>query len=443
MSYLDFMRRSIVGLLLSLSLVACDKAETDVSDIAYIPISDAAYIFEREGSRSRSSDEGFSGVWKVTVSGEEIKLKALDIEGNEIDVEIFDVQNILGGNYVRFGTVFGPMFADKKTNKVYKANLALFADANVVEYPAGTLYYNYGRDMYTCQITSQSIVEKPLLPEGQEGEDLFVGQNGTIYYSLNCYSPGGKVMTKDKRLYTTDDAVLMFGSADHNIYSVDKIEKLDGSGNELISYSVYKWENSGNNEISKKFICDMPNSEFGYVNKESIIQFAPINTKNGKVVLFQKLQLFDGGIYNDIYNVYEFDGKSCKLMRSYTTDNERDLVSRFIQCTSSYFGTYGKRAPYKILSKSDAYFEYNSDNAMVIKLDPMTYEIEAIPYDIPKKQYEVYEKRTDASWGKMLFTALRYSDGSIVMGEVDDKGNVKIISERASTYHITEYFALN
>ena len=178
------MRRSIVGLLLSLSLVACEKAEIKLSEIGSIPVSDAAYIFQREGNRSESDDEDLSGVWKVTLSGDEVKLKVLDTEGNEIDIEIYSVENILE-NYLIVDTTVGRVLVDKTTNKVYDCpgTLSLNHTGRIEEYPRGTIYYTAGQ-LFKATISSQSITEEQLLPEGQGAFDFFLGQKGSLYYNI-------------------------------------------------------------------------------------------------------------------------------------------------------------------------------------------------------------------------------------------------------------------
>lgn len=431
MSYLCFMRRSIVGLLLSLSLVACEKAEIKLSEIGSIPVSDAAYIFQREGNRSESDDEDLSGVWKVTVNGEEVKLKVLDTEGNEIDIEIYSVENILE-NYLIVNTTVGKVLVDKTTNKVYECPEYLHGECRTEEYPRGTIYAALGwENFYKYMISTQSITAERLLPKGQTAFDFFLGQNEALYYIHGkCYEGGGKVMTSSKRLYPTDIEWRMFGSVDHRIYSIEiEYDKEHTSDFWNTEHSIYEWSPVGNDEIVKKFVTKISTDGFS-----EIMHFIPINTVNGRVVLFQKL-----GHDGQIYNIYEFDGKSCVLRKSYNDPKDIELIDEKLIGSLRYMTHI-----YKIIGKTNVYFDWvNLYKDVAISLDPITYEIKEIPYEIPEDQYEVYGTRTDASWGKMLFTALRYSDGSIVMGEVDDKGNVKIISERASTYHITEYFALN
>ena len=425
MSHSIFLRKWLI-LFLPLFFVACNKDEIKLRKMASIPVSDAAYIFTREGSRA-SSGEGMGGVWKVTLDGEEVKLTVKDDEGNDVDVEILSVQDMLG-NYLIVDTEVGRVLVDKKTNKIYECPNRLCIDERVEEYPSGTLYYiaDQGK-IYKSKISSQSIIEEQLLPEGETGTDFFIGQNGTIYYStvFTVYHGEGIVMTQGKHMYPiTEDrsTCVMFGSADHNIYS------LEGERGE---FSIYKWENVSDYEIEKKQICKIPFEldDDGDVNiyaYDYYQYFAPINTVSGNVVLFVGT------------SVYEFDGQSCILKRTYSGEElkfRNELLDRqmYVRPGESY----------KTISKFVFFEDAPCNNGNAISLDPRTYEVESISYEIPEDQYEIRSTKSHPSWGKMLFTALRYSDGSTVLGEVDDKGNFTIVSERASTYEITEYIALN
>lgn len=447
MSYLCFVRRSIVGILLSLSLVACEKAEIKLSEIGSIPISDAAYIFQREGNRSESDDEDLSGVWKVTLSGDEVKLKVLDTEGNEIDIEIYSVENILE-NYLIVDTTVGRVLVDKTTNKVYDCpgTLSLNHIGRIEEYPRGTIYYTAGQ-LFKATISSQSITEEQLLPEGQGASDFFLGQKGSLYYNNSlCYDQGGKIMTENKSLYPIEyentNECMVFGTADLGIYTIDPMwydrndedEKEDESGSRSSTdgpngtqHPIYRWNTISNNKINKEFVCNI--SYFPVI-------FAPINkVRNNNVIFFVRH-------HNNSWDIYEFNGSNCTLKKYYTTSEEGEAMEIFL----TEMMTNGKNGlpPKSINSRCVCFGEsHRNGEGYVVNFDPKTYEITKYPYNISSKEYEVYGTKYEPSWGKMLFTALRYSDGSIIMGEVDDKGNVKIISERASTYHITEYFALN
>lgn len=419
----------------SLFSIACNKDEIKLKNISSIPVSDATYIYTRSGSRS-GYDDGLLGVWKVTVNGEDVKLQALDDDGDVVNIDIYSVKNILG-NYLVVETEAGHVLVNKTTNKVYKCPFHLTGESTsrVEEYPTGTLYYHDFNMIYKSLISEQLVTEEKLLPEGQWGNDFLIGQDETLFYS-DCYSNGssGRVMTKGKRLYLTEG--VMFGTADHNIYSVEQQDSFGNSNNESPSY-IYKWENSGDNEIVKKMICEIPNREEMYNIMHSMF-FVPINNMNGNVVLFIGNSYYD----SNYCKVYEFDGKSCVLKRTYTTTEEMEALNRMFDLIKNATYYYPL---YKTIGETNVYFDAGNpqNDGFVASLDPVTYEIKCIPYEIPRNEYEVYTKRTEASWGKLLFTGLRYSDSSIVLGEVDAEGNVSIVSERASEYHITEYFALN
>ena len=417
---LSIVKKKAIVILLPFLFLSCEKLDDiRLQRIGSIPVSDAAYIFKRAGNTKAISNENLEGVWKITQSGEEVRLTVLNNKGEETKIEINSVAN-LSENYLLIATEVGRVLVDKKTDKVYQCPDNLHAGLRFEEYPAGTIYYSDGhhsKRIYKAQISTQSIKEEMILPEGQGGVDFFIGQNETIYYVVGtCYEGGGKIMTKNKRLYPTDYSDLVFGSADHNIYYIE-------------GYEIYKWENLSENEIDKKLICTIPASMEPYHYRST--NFAPINTVNGNVILF---------ISN---KVYEFDGKSCILKREYSP-KEIEILEKLFD-NISFLNGYGWI--YKTVDYNNVYFDHcpgsGGNEDIAVSIDPITYELTPIPYTIPENEYEVYSTQTDAFSGKLLFTALRYSDSSIVLGEVDSKGNVNIKSEKKSTYRISEYFALN
>lgn len=419
---LSIVIKKAIVILLPFLFLSCEKLDDiRLQRIGSIPVSDAAYIFKRSGNTKAISNENLEGVWKITQSGEEVRLTVLNNKGEETKIEINSVAN-LSENFLLIATEVGRVLVDKKTDKVYQCPDNLRAEVRFEEYPAGTIYYSDGphnKRIYKAQISTQSIKEEMILPEGQNGVDFFIGQNETIYYVVGtCYEGGGKIMTKNKRLYPTEYENMVFGSADHNIYSINRDIDIDSEG-----YEIYKWENLSENEIDKRLICTIP--------CRGISDFAPINTASGNVILF---------VGN---KVYEFDGKSCILKREYSPE-ESYLLGK-LHDNISYLNGYGWM--YKTVDYNNVYFDHNPGSGgnedIAVSIDPITYELTPIPYTIPENEYEVYSKQTDAFSGKLLFTALRYSDSSIVLGEVDSKGNVNIKSEKKSTYHISEYFALN
>ncbi len=422
---LSIVIKKAIVILLPFLFLSCEKLDDiRLQRIGSIPVSDAAYIFKRTENTKGSANKESEGIWKITQDGEEVKLTILNNKGDETSIEINSVVNITE-KYLLVTTEVGRVLVDKKTNKVYECPDNLHADERVEEYPQGTIYYSWNWGIYKSQISASTIKEEFMLPEGQYGSDFFIGKNETIYYNHGlCYDGGGKIMTKNKRLYPTDNLDLVFGSADHNIYSINQHIDIDSEG-----YEIYKWENLSENEIDKKLICTIPASMEPYHYRST--NFAPINTVNGNVILF---------ISN---KVYEFDGKSCKLKREYSP-KEIEILEKLFD-NISYLNGYGNQ--YKTVGNNNVFFDHNPGSGgnkdIAVSIDPTTYELKSIPYIIPENEYEVYSKQTDALCGKLLFTALRYRDSSIVLGEVDSNGNVKIISERKSTYNITEYFALN
>lgn len=409
-----------VFLIIFIMTVSVSCGKDTIKDIGSIPVSDAAYIFTRSQTRS-SGDDDQAGTWKVDFSGNELKLKVLDRKGEETDIEIYSVSQF-SEKYLVVSTSAGNVFVDVATNKAYRCPNDISTEDRVEEYSPGLIYYVYGWTIKRLRINSESLITEEFIPEGQDPTDFFLGNNNSIYFNHgSCYEGGGKIMTESRRLYPIDIECMMFGSADRGIYSVEPGNDEDADG--ICSGSIYRWTPVSDDEMRRDYICDIPEFPENH--------FAPVNTFSNNVILFAG------------HSIYEFDGTSCILKKSYVTEEDKAALDKLLS-NLGYLWGYGYL--YRTISGTDVFFDHNpggSNEDTAIRLDTSNYDIESIHYEIPEDEYEIYSTQTDASWGKLLFTALRYSDSSIVLGEVDEQGNVTILNQRPSQYHITEYFALN
>lgn len=83
-----------------------------------------------------------------------------------------------------------------------------------------------------------------------------------------------------------------------------------------------------------------------------------------------------------------------------------------------------------------------TDDAMYsINLDD--YSIQKTSYTFPRNEYELYEMTADAANKRLIFTALRYEDGKVVIGEVSAEGQISIINEKESSHKIINLIPLN
>lgn len=80
------------------------------------------------------------------------------------------------------------------------------------------------------------------------------------------------------------------------------------------------------------------------------------------------------------------------------------------------------------VSSDDFYYFVGSDennNCKVVKVDPLTYSYE---YLLSDGTYDVYNLSVNDS--SIIFNALRMSDGAIVIGRIDNNGNIKILDDK-------------
>ena len=80
------------------------------------------------------------------------------------------------------------------------------------------------------------------------------------------------------------------------------------------------------------------------------------------------------------------------------------------------------------VSSDDFYYFVGSDennNCKVVKVDPVTYQYE---YLLSDGEYDVYN--LTVSKNSIVFNALRMSDGAIVMGRINNNGNIKILDDK-------------
>lgn len=84
------------------------------------------------------------------------------------------------------------------------------------------------------------------------------------------------------------------------------------------------------------------------------------------------------------------------------------------------------------VSSDDFYYFVGSDennNCKVVKVDPVTYQYE---YLLSDGEYDVYN--LTVSNNSIVFNALRMSDGAIVMGRINNNGNIKILDDKLENF---------
>ena len=404
-------------------LAACTKSESGDSNpgvpttLSTISIADAEIIYKRAStSRAGSDDEGY---WKIDHQGNESKIVMYDQEGNPTDMEINNIERLTDNLLLIEPASYVRMIADLKTEKLY-----LFPDISLYQHPSMTPYsegadgmlYFVTYDYKLYKLDPQNFTVESVLPEGQKCEGCLVNKDGIIYYQYETGKfklPNGSIIPYAKVPFITTDG---------NFYIHDYSE------NWLCRITPKAVDN-----IETMPICQFDNPS----NERFSLHI--INGKSG-VDLFVSSIMEDGedGRWERVADkLYEFDGTKFIAKKTYPADipyydydgNLSDYLTLFDFIRSSD----------KTISESNISF---SNSAMYsINLDD--YSIQETSYTFPSNEYELYEMTADAINQRLLFTALRYEDGKVVIGEVAADGQISIINEKESNNKIINLIPLN
>ena len=148
----------------------------------------------------------------------------------------------------------------------------------------------------------------------------------------------------------------------------------------------------------------------------------------------------DGGLERTANKLYEFDGTKVTAKKTYPADifdyNVGDYQTLLDYILSDYMldSPSGNTIPESNISfTDDAMYSINLDD----------YSIQKTSYTFPRNEYELYEMTADAANKRLIFTALRYEDGKVVIGEVSAEGQISIINEKESSHKIINLIPLN
>ena len=149
-------------------------------------------------------------------------------------------------------------------------------------------------------------------------------------------------------------------------------------------------------------IIDVPYSEGSYISGAcGFSALLKVKNKN-RIILVE-----DGSAYPFFHEVYNPDTNIV------TTKKASDIGLNKIKFA---------------VSSDDFYYFVGSDennNCKVVKVDPVTYQYE---YLLSDGEYDVYN--LTVSKNSIVFNALRMSDGAIVMGRINNNGNIKILDDK-------------
>lgn len=411
---------------------ACSKSDSDNSgsgnpaNLSTISIANAEIIYKRSSaSRADSSDD--EGYWKIDHQGNESKIVMYDQDGNPTDMEIDNIERLTKNLLLIEPALYSRMIADLKTEKLYLfPNISLRQSSSVVPYSEGAdgMLYFITHDYELYRLNPQNFTWESVLPEGQKCERCLVNKDGIIYYQYETSKfklPNGSIVP-----YGGTEP---FITADGNFYIYEYSEDW-----------LYRITPKAVDNIEKTAVCqfDNPSNEWFY-------SLHMINGKSG-VDLFVtgiKEDGEDGGLERTANKLYEFDGTKVTAKKTYPADipvydngNLVDYQTLLDYILSDYMldSPSGNTIPESNISfTDDAMYSINLDD----------YSIQKTSYIFPYNEYELYEMTADAANKRLIFTALRYEDGKVVIGEVSTEGRISIINEKESSNKIINLIPLN
>lgn len=393
-------------------LLACgdDDSGSGYADLSTASIADAAIIYQRTGmTRAANGGEEDEGYWKIDRQGNETKILLYDKAGNPTDVKIEKIEKLNDKLLLIETQYYSRMIADLQTEKLYQAPDVF--DTPVKEGPDGMLYFASTRDFMLYRLNPTNFTVEQVLPDGQKCLNFLVAKNQTVYYTNNesLLQSSGKLKTPGGRIYPIiPDGIFLMNGEIHTFYFRPDFDHLD----------VTRWDMKSASELAEVsvFQCDLPQAS---TRRNTGIAK---NEKNGNMLLF--LTSGSGNGPEDC-NLYEFDGTQFVQAKTFAPDTA--------------LGFWEDMRNRESLSEGNLYFSGNA----IITLDLNDYSLKSTPYRFPDSEYELYTTTMDEANSRQLFTALRYEDGKVVIGEISAQGRISIISEKESNSKIINLIALN
>jgi hypothetical protein len=417
------MKRILLALGAMSLLLACGDDDSGSSyDLSTASIANASIIYKRAATtRAANGSDEDEGYWKIDRHGNETRILLYDKAGNPTDVKIEKIEK-LNDKLLLIETNSYPlrMIADLQTEKLYQAPDVL--DTPVKEGPDGMLYFvgkwiDAVNNQMLYKLDPKNFTIEQVLPDGQKCNDFLINKGNTIYYTeASLINSGGKFKMPSGRIYPTDGVIFLAG--DNDFYSID-YDRL----------YISKWNQKSNNELEKMTVCPLYEEGLPDQFPREIISIVK-NEKSNNTIIFMP-------IYADIpgqtgYKLYEFDGS--RIVRTITYDHDNNELHKAISIWWE-IGTSQKE------SLANDYLFFTGSEILTLNLDD--YSIKSTPYTFPASEYELYETTMDEANKRQLFTALRYEDGKVVIGEISAQGRISIINEKESSNKIINLIALN
>lgn len=398
-------------------LASCSKSENPadngdniiLDNLSSISVADAKLIYKRTGISRASSASDDVGYWKIDLLGNESKIVIYDKNGNVVNLEIDKIEKLNDDLLLIEPTSLDPLIADLRSEKLYTAPEILRTP--VKEAPDGLLYFiGASTNGVLYKFDPQNFTIEQALPDGQKCNDFLVNKEGVIYYDNKFKLPSGTIIPN-----IVQPVFLLNG----DFFSLDTEQQ----------FEISKWHLTSDNNLLKTNILsllDVAQFEYG-LQPARFVQIR--QNKSALIYLPTYLENVPG---HEGVILFEFDGSNAVMINSYGQDQEQcnRLISIWLDMTETH----------PVESIADNYLCFLPGQILAFNIED--FSISLTPCAFPEG-YEVYESSVDQINRRLLFTALRYEDGKVVIGEVSDTGQISIINEKASENRIINLIPLN
>jgi len=397
------MRKLLLIAILVAAFVSCDKkgANDDTTEsvpepMSSINISDAKTIHERSSDLTKRI--GGSTFWKIDAAGNESELKIFADDGTISDAKIISIVKLTDKIVAIQIDAHVTLLGDVQTEKLYRLPEGMTMSGackdslNYRVVDNGFIYLGdsgIGGSSQIYQLNPANFALKPMLASGQRQIFKFeVFENDFILYGFNkIQCPGGRIILLDR-----GDS-----ESGYNDYFV--------FNNKLFSYEqdmkIYRWNKVDGNTLDKEFVCD-----FYYTNETG----DKVKYRNSTVYHnYVKNKLIVSTSYSPpgqwIAECFEFDGIS-----AITKIENLD---------------HGGSGPMGMETRDALWYQNYIDNVFSI-LDLQTYNQTTTLFGPSASEYQIFKYFSNRQSPNVIFSGLRYADGSNVIGTITPTGAVTI-----------------
>ncbi len=429
--------------------ISCDDDESvkghNMEKISRMNIQDATTLFIAPANfaqiqSTRSASDGSNVLFLITKDGIIKQVSYLDENGKEITAKLEPtlVLPIEDSNYFFVQFVNSLTYlVNEKTGAVYETpgipldeggdGIMNYINDNNIKIDAnGNIYYLKSSRVYKIDITDENnVTEESLTPESDEVSMYMVSNAGDLYYR---YYRDGYLA----RLRNTSGKLFPFSPSDDGFFYPSResiaFNGFDGNIHVLDRRALYaiNFTNDGSYETTDILWDDCSDDKWRYGNLGGVhgmgwsengfyYHFCLSNTVYDMVRECYLIKLHDrylliscGG------NAMVVDSKDdSSLFEMAVHDVTGGMTISQLEYNDSYVYCCGR----------------NGNNYSLLRINPYTYESEPLVRD---NDYEIYSF-TVLDDNTIIFNGLRLSDGKIIIANIDNNGQVKVIKETGNT----------